>query len=554
MTIKKLITTRTPIVAMMLGMSPIAANAADPYVESQGHAGISTGYCMTTNSRVEVDFAMTMLDSTTVGSRLFGVEDADGKGGMVLSVYMPGSNQKFAFRIGNGTGNKKEYWSNVTPAVGNRHTAVFDIYHDKMHFITGATTNWSQTASDTIGTISKDCTQPLALFAYMDGATRPIASAAYAKIYRCKIYEKDVLVHNFEPSKKDDGTIGFKDLITGSFIANTVYSNNASYPATENFIAGSDCAIYTSPYVESKGHAGISTGYRMKTNSRIEVDFAMTAVDSTTANTRLFGEEASGSSDGGILCYVYMPGSNQKFAFYVGNGTAKKNYWASETPVVGNRHTAVFDIYHDKMHFITGTTTNWSQTASDTIGPFTVDATQAIALFATPDGAQRPISSCSKLKIYGCKIYEEDVLVHNFEPCKKDDGTIGFKDTVDDGFISNTVYSNNSSYPAIENFIAVGFVPTISQSAMRISQRQMVTLTASAPGAVSYRWLKNGEVISGGANGTLTVSWRKPNNAPTDTYRAIACYTLTDGQTAESAASSGLSIENMPAGLIIAIQ
>jgi DNA gyrase inhibitor GyrI len=71
---------------------------------------------------------------------------------------------------------------------------------------------------------------------------------------------------------------------------------------------------------------------------------------------------------------------------------------------------------------------------------------------------------------------------------------------------------------------------------------------------VSYRWLKNGEVISGGANGTLTVSWRKPNNAPTDTYRAIACYTLTDGQTAESAASSGLSIENMPAGLIIAIQ
>ena len=58
----------------------------------------------------------------------------------------------------------------------------------------------------------------------------------------------------------------------------------------------------------------------------------------------------------------------------------------------------------------------------------------------------------------------------------------------------------------------------------------------------------------GGENGALTVRWRKPKNAPTDTYRAIACYTLTDGQTAESEASAGLSIENEPAGLIISFQ
>ena len=83
-------TTVMPIVALMLVMAPIAANAADPYVQTKFGlngttlAGISTGYCMTTNSRVEVDFAMTVLDSTTVGSRVFGVEDADGKGGMVL--------------------------------------------------------------------------------------------------------------------------------------------------------------------------------------------------------------------------------------------------------------------------------------------------------------------------------------------------------------------------------------------------------------------------------------------------------------------------------------
>ena len=551
---KKFNTTVMQIVAMMLGMAPIAANAADPYVESQGHAGISTGYCMTTNSRIEVDFAMTAVDSTTTSTRLFGAEDADGKGGMFLALYLPSSNQKFAFKIGNGSGNQKQYWTDVTPVVGNRHTAVFDIYHDKMSFITGATTNWSQTASDTIGTISKDCTQPLSLFAYTDGANRPIASATKAKIYRCKIYERDVLVHNFEPSKKEDGTIGFRSLITGGFIANTVYSNDASYPAAENFIAGGDCTIYASPYVESKGHAGISTGYCMTTDSRVEVDFAMTLLDSTTVGARVFGvEDADGK--GGMVLSVYMPGSNQKFAFRIGNGWGnRKEYWSNVVPAVGSRHTAVFDIYHDKMHFITGTTTNWSQTASDTIGTISKDCTQPLALFAYMDGATRPIANAAYAKIYGCKIYEEDVLVHNFEPCKKDDGTIGFKDTVADGFISNTVYSNNASYPATENFIAVGFVPTISQSAMHISQRQTVTFNASAPGAASCRWLKNGEVISGGENGALTVSWRKPKNAPTDTYRAIACYTLTDGQTAESEASAGLLIENEPAGLIISFQ
>ena len=54
MTIKKLITTGTSIVAMMLGMAPIATNAADPYVQTKvglngtTMAGISTGYRMTT--------------------------------------------------------------------------------------------------------------------------------------------------------------------------------------------------------------------------------------------------------------------------------------------------------------------------------------------------------------------------------------------------------------------------------------------------------------------------------------------------------------------------
>lgn len=62
-------------------IAQLVVNAADPYVQTKEGlngatmAGISTGYRMTTESRVEVDFAMTVLDSSMVSSRLFGAEE-----------------------------------------------------------------------------------------------------------------------------------------------------------------------------------------------------------------------------------------------------------------------------------------------------------------------------------------------------------------------------------------------------------------------------------------------------------------------------------------------
>ena len=49
------------------------------------------------------------------------------------------------------------------------------------------------------------------------------------------------------------------------------------------------------------------------------------------------------------------------------------------------------------------------------------------------------------------------------------------------------------------------------------------------------------------------VNWRKPKNAPTDAYQAVAVYSI-DGLTAESAASSVLMIENVPARMVISIK
>ena len=92
--------------------------------------------------------------------------------------------------------------------------------------------------------------------------------------------------------------------------------------------------------------------------------------------------------------------------------------------------------------------------------------------------------------------------------------------------------------------------PEVSQSATRVFARKTVTLTASAPNATSYYWLKNGVMIEGGTSGTLTVNWRSPKNNPTDTYQAVAVYSI-DGLPVESEASAEMTVENRPMGTVI---
>ena len=101
-------------------------------------------------------------------------------------------------------------------------------------------------------------------------------------------------------------------------------------------------------------------------------------------------------------------------------------------------------------------------------------------------------------------------------------------------------------------FISEASAPDVSQSATKVSVRKTVTLTASAPGATSYYWLKNGVTIEGGTSGTLTVNWRKPKNDPIDTYQAVAVY-LIDSLPVESDRSEEMTVENRPMGTVITL-
>jgi hypothetical protein len=107
------------------------------------------------------------------------------------------------------------------------------------------------------------------------------------------------------------------------------------------------------------------------------------------------------------------------------------------------RHTVVFDLPNAKMVFMTGGVTN-SYGYSDGGADKTVDAgvsfageesTMPLSLFGRWSNAQATtFANMARVRIYGVKIYEGDVLVRDFVPCLKD-GVACFKDLKNGGFI-----------------------------------------------------------------------------------------------------------------------
>ena len=72
---KKLLLTIGAVVMAIAAQT--ASAAADPYIESDGTSGISTGYRMKGTSRVEVDFAMVDVSDTSTWNecRIFGTDN-----------------------------------------------------------------------------------------------------------------------------------------------------------------------------------------------------------------------------------------------------------------------------------------------------------------------------------------------------------------------------------------------------------------------------------------------------------------------------------------------
>jgi hypothetical protein len=371
---------------------------------------------------------------------------------------------------------------------------------------------------------------------------------AALKIYGCKIWEDGVLVRDFVPYV-DNGVPGLRDRLTGQFKS----ASRDSSDTTSSLAYGGEIAGEQDAYIESTGTTGINTGYKLKGNSRLEVDFALTASPQTTK--RLIGTSAYeptfqtwfGTSGGGHFLFG-ASNAVQRVITYPPNGNPQ-----TESLCDLNRHTAIvqFGSGTFDFRFVTGSATN--TLAGVFAGTSGLEASMPLPVFAEyADAAGTTYAKGIKARIYSLRIYERGAdgerLVREFLPYEGGSAEDGFYDTVTGVRIHNGLSFTYHGAGHDHGNLSV----IVRASGTRVNSSGAVTLTAFAPGATSYRWTKNGESVAGGADGTFTAAWTKSNR--TDVYRAVAVYDDFYGVARESEPSAELPVYSVPNGTLLVIR
>ena len=406
-----------------------SAMAEDPYIESLGTSGISTGYRMKGGiSRVEVDFALTDLNAYS--TRIFGDTSAEKLVATMFYYTSAAYGGAYTFRI-NAAGKAHDcQWidtaGNPTKAIDlSRHVLVVDLVNGKCHVKTGSSdesknfTSYSTYASDFAGLVA---TLPLSLFAnYANSHATAFGNSSKAKIYGVKIYENDALVHDFVPCLKDGETPCFKDLVEGGFI---VPENAVAFRAGgDNVPTYQDNAYVSTAANANGGKLYIDTGYVIGDNTSVALDCAME------------GDLMGGSYENSTLWYLFdgTPSSGKRFQFNFGalshtgclrwsaagnDFYATTNWWRAAFPAA----TAANDFRKLRRTYILGRDGSNVRAAVATCG-FTNCTVTAAASTAYSGNTTLKIAAYysgtsynAPIRIYGCKIYEAGVLVRDFVP------------------------------------------------------------------------------------------------------------------------------------------
>lgn len=432
---KKLLLTISAAITAIAAQT--ASGAADPYIESDGTSGISTGYRMNGTSRLEVDFALT---EQTEQARIFG-DDAGSETSLKTILYVSGGATHFAMTLGNGTSTTTKYKEGTDT---ERHTAVIDLLNDKVQLFTGDRADLDTTTGVSGGFAGKEANMPLPLFGRWGNAyaTKFITNAK-ARIYGVKIYENDELVRDFVPCLKDGETPCFKDLVGGGFITG---ENVAA------FTAGGDAPTYVDDgYVSTAknavdGELYIDTGYKVSAKTAVALDYAFTVNSDDNLNP---GYWSLFECSGGVRFRIDF----NKYAGlrYTAGGNGEVTTLASAFGVPNDDKDVRRTVFMDNLNTSVGVVMSGYTNQTDT---FTVNtASQAngttLKLASTAWGTD----GFAAIKIYGCKIWEDGALVRDFVPYV-DNGIPGIRDCLTGTFCPGSDHSGGGNLLAYGGTIA----------------------------------------------------------------------------------------------------
>lgn len=202
-------------------------------------------------------------------------------------------------------------------------------------------------------------------------------------------------------------------------------------------------------YIESTGTQYIDTGFKPNNNTRVVMDAQM--LDITTARF-YFGARTSTYT---VNCNVLISSS-----------TIRSDYGESKINVTGVSATDRVLIDKNKNICIVNNSTI-TNTSSTFQGAYN------LYLFASNEGGKAGYYGV--LKLYSCKIYDNDILIRDYLPCINPDGVSGLYDVVNNVFYTDSAggsfIANIESYTPIEfiesvdnQYIDTGIIPKVGKT------------------------------------------------------------------------------------------
>ncbi len=409
------------IIAVAVITAAGAVSAEDAYIESDGTQFMNTGYYPSGKTKIEVDFQLTSVEVTE--DCVFGNYGGNDDNFTVL-LYANPAKTNFQLAGKDGT------WQGVNTKVAidtARHMVVIDVPKKQGTLYAPGGLVEGTVAFNNEWTYNNTAIWPIAFFASCDHASGTSArQGVKAKIYGAKIWESEdggasyTLVHSYMPVVKG-GIAGFLDSVTGDFL----YDTRTTGAGT--FAYGGDIeTIDDDPYVESDGTSAINLGVSASPKLKIALDYAL--LEGNALQDRLFGQDTKDSLPR-FSVYINVNGD---IALAGGTDT---NFNNVSTGIATNtaRHTVVIDNVALRNVYMTGVTTNWYGYGA-TKEDCTKCATRPLALFGNTnadDGSA--FKQCTKMKVYGLKIWAGGELIRNLAP-RCIDGVAGFEDVEGGGF------------------------------------------------------------------------------------------------------------------------
>ena len=398
------------VLTLASALLPIAAAAADAYIQSSGATVLNTGYFVNEKTKLELDFELT---ATTKSTYVLGAA-AGGNSGTPC-IFWVNSSGNMEPRLGGWGG------SLGGSATTTRRTVVFDLpnnctvaLYEHGASTATATKDKSTTAAFTLNDTSD---YPLALFAVITNTTgMAYLNPSKVKIYSLKIWEKDGdeygLVHDFQPCVKGD-VPGFKDTVAGLFhtaedVSKLTASSDVERIPDDGFVETVNNDM-TGASTYTGGHY-IDTGYNPGPNSRIEIDYALGENKGNAYTNWIMKCMAESGGNGNNQFAISYSNAGQFFSLGPDYNDQDCALPVSVTKTGRHvRRTAVLDAANRAVSLVTAAYTNFTTSVP------TVPCEQAVTLkiAAAGDGT----TGFAPIRIYRLKIYEGDVLVHDYRPC-----------------------------------------------------------------------------------------------------------------------------------------